>query len=73
MSDTTTIRFAPPLPCSALLAIGRRCNTPATVAQATRLGDGTYHLQPFCRSCVAGMARVYGVAGPSETNEESHE
>ena len=58
---TETIRIDPPLPCCALIAVQRRCGQPATVAQATRMGDGSYHLQPFCEDCVKGMARVYGV------------
>lgn len=59
MSTTTVIRIDPPLPCCALIAVQRRCGKPATVAHATRQGDGSYYLQPFCKRCVAGMVRVY--------------
>jgi hypothetical protein len=67
MSDTTTIAISPPLPCCALIAVQRRCGRPAKVAQATRLGDGSYHVQPFCRDCVAAMQRVY-----SQTTNQEH-
>jgi thiol-disulfide isomerase/thioredoxin len=58
---TATIRIDPPLPCCALIMVRRRCSRPAAVAQATRLVDGSYHLQPFCAACVAAMAKLYEV------------
>lgn len=58
MSTTTTITIDPPLPCCTLVTIRHRCGQPATVAQATRLGDGSYHLQPFCKTYVEGMATI---------------
>jgi hypothetical protein len=61
MSETTIIKLAEPLPCCALIAIHRRCNEPASVAQATLLADGSYHLQPFCKDCALAMAKNYGV------------
>lgn len=61
MSETITIRIDLPLPCCALVAMQRRCNRVATFAQVARLVDGSYHLQPFCWTCVAAMAQRYGV------------
>jgi len=69
MSEPITITIDPPLPCCALIAIRRRCGQPATVVQASRLGDGSYQMQPFCRQCVAGMAKNYGV----DIEEQQHE
>ena len=56
---TTTLTIDPPLPCCVLIAKQRRCDQPATVAQATRQVDGSFYLQPFCKSCVEGRQRVY--------------
>jgi hypothetical protein len=73
MNEPLTIKLAEPLPCCALVAVRRRCGQPATVAQATRLGDGSYHVQPFCTACVAAMAKVYGVATKEESACDHHE
>ena len=61
---TTTITIDPPLPCCVLIAAQRRCGQDATVAQATRQIDGSYYLQPFCKTCVEGMQRVYAPKAP---------
>lgn len=59
MSEPLVITFSPPLPCSALLALGRRCGAPATVAYLGPQSAGTFHLQPFCARCVAALAQTY--------------
>lgn len=62
MSATTIITISPELPCCALIAVQRRCVSPATVAQATRLADGSYHMQPFCWFChqrVTGQEKAH--------------
>lgn len=69
--QTTTIRVDPPLHCCVQLAVQQRCNAPATVGQATRLMDGSYTVQAFCRDCAMAMARNYGVDDEGETRDEN--
>jgi hypothetical protein len=60
------ISFSPSLPCGALAADGvLRCGKDATVGTLYPMGGGEWMLQPFCRECVAGMQRAYGVEGPA--------
>jgi len=59
---TTAITFTPSLPCCALTEDGvTRCGKEATVGTLYATGEGQYLLQPFCKACVAGMQRMYGV------------
>jgi hypothetical protein len=69
--QTTTIRIDPPLQCCVQLAVQHRCNAPATVGQATRLMDGSYTVQAFCRPCAEVMARNYGVDADDDGKAES--
>jgi hypothetical protein len=57
------ITIDPALPCGALASVGIRCGKPATVANAHRIGGGSYRILPLCQDCVAALARNYGVAG----------
>jgi hypothetical protein len=52
-----TITFDPPLPCSTWL-FGRLCGKPATVATIYPTGGSMYIMQPICKDCVAGLAKV---------------
>lgn len=69
---STTLTIDPPLPCATLRptehTLWQRCGQPATVAQAERLGDGSYMILPICRECTTAMARNYGV-GPGQAGE----
>jgi hypothetical protein len=56
--NTLTIRFDPPLPCATIDG-DRRCGKDATAATLYPTGGGMYIMQPICRDCVAGLAKVY--------------
>lgn len=73
MTDTahTTLRIDPPLPCAVLIAIQRRCGTPAHAATADRWTDGSWHIMPMCESCTRKLARLYGMTAQQERTQDA--
>jgi len=55
----TTITFSPPLPCCTLIGAQRRCNKPATTAQASLQADGSFYVQPICKECAQRLHDIY--------------
>ena len=58
MSDLPPITFSPALPCSSVIG-DRRCGRDATVGTLYPMGGGQYILQPFCKTCVQALQKVY--------------
>jgi len=69
VNDTIIIRLGQPRKCCRLIAIRRRCGEMATMAQATRLADGSYHPQPYCDACLKAL----GLAAPAAPKEQTDE
>ena len=69
MTEPTTIRFTPAVPCAVIIAIRTRCTNMATVGHLSPQGNGQYNLMPMCQQCAVARARLYSVH--DETKEQS--